>query len=126
MRQQTERRETAYDVSASAAGSAEEGDCMRAHSVIAVLLLAAIACSGPDRARRMSPTAPSAATTGTGPMGLGGISGPMDVLFPSRADAFEFRNQLETKYQTGLGRSASLTSVDREGEVVWTQEYIRY
>jgi hypothetical protein len=50
----------------------------------------------------------------------------MDVLFPSRADAFEFRNQLETKYQSGLGRSTSLTSVDREGEVVWTQEYIRY
>jgi hypothetical protein len=100
---------------------------MRLHTVIAVLLLAAVACSSPDRAGRLSPTAPSgAATTGAGPMGLGGISGPMDVLFPSRADAFEFRNQLETKYQTGLGRSASLTSVDREGEVVWTQEYIRY
>ena len=100
---------------------------MRLHTVIAVLLLAAVACSSPDRARRMSPTGPSAATTvGTGPMGLGGISGPMDVLFPSRADAFEFRNQLEAKYQTGLGRSTSLTSVDREGEVVWTQEYIRY
>ena len=101
---------------------------MRLHSVIAVLLLAAaVACSSPDRAGRMSPTAPSAATiVGTGPMGLGGIAGPMDVLFPSRADAFEFRNQLETKYQTGLGRSTSLTSVDREGEVVWTQEYIRY
>ena len=59
-------------------------------------------------------------------MGLGGISGPMDVLFPSRADSFQFRNQLETKYQTGLGRSPSMTSVDPEGEVVWTQEYIRY
>ena len=63
---------------------------------------------------------------GTGPMGLGGISGPMDVLFPSRADSAQFRNQLETKYQTGLGRAASMTSVDPEGEVVWTQEYIRY
>jgi hypothetical protein len=101
---------------------------MRLHTVTAVVVLAAaVACSSPDRARRMSPTAPTAGTTvGTGPMGLGGISGPMDVLFPSRADAFEFRNQLETKYQTGLNRSASLTSVDREGEVVWVQEYIRY
>jgi hypothetical protein len=59
-------------------------------------------------------------------MGLGGISGPMDVLFPSRADSAQFRNQLETKYQIGLGRSPSMTSVDPEGEVVWTQEYIRY
>lgn len=101
---------------------------MRLHTVIVLVLLAAVmACSSPDRSRRLSPTAPSAATTlGTGPMGLGGISGPMDVLFPSRADAFEFRNQLETKYQTGLNRSASMTSVDREGEVVWVQEYIRY
>jgi hypothetical protein len=101
---------------------------MRFHTVTAVVVLAAtVACSSPDRARRMSPTAPTAGiTAGTGPMGLGGISGPMDVLFPSRADAFEFRNQLETKYQTGLNRSASMTSVDREGEVVWVQEYIRY
>ncbi len=100
---------------------------MRLHTVIAVVLLAMVACSSPDRARRMSPTGPSAATTpGTGPMGLGGISGPMDVLFPSRADSFEFRNQLEAKYQNGLGRPASSTYVDREGEVVWVQEYIRY
>ena len=60
------------------------------------------------------------------PMGAGGIAGPMDVLFPSRADAFQFRNELETKYQTGLNRDASFTSVDREGEVVWVQEFIRY
>ena len=102
---------------------------MRLHSVIAVgPLVAAVACSSPDRARRMSPTGPSATTAvcWTGPMGLGGISGPMDVLFPSRADSLQFRNQLENKYQTGLGRSPSMTSVDPEGEVVWTQEYIRY
>lgn len=101
---------------------------MRLHTVIAVVLLAAaVACSSPDRARRGSPTGPSAAATaGEGPMGLGGISGPMDVLFPSRADTFEFRNQLEAKYQNGLGRAATSTYVDREGEVVWLQEYIRY
>jgi hypothetical protein len=62
----------------------------------------------------------------TTPMGPGGISGPMDVLFPSRADSFQFRNELETKYQTGLNRPPSSTYVDREGDVVWVQEYIRY
>ena len=56
----------------------------------------------------------------------GGVSGKFDVSFPPRNDSFDFRNQLETKYQTGLGRAAAPTFVDREGEVVWTQEYMRY
>lgn len=99
---------------------------MRLHTVIAVVLLTAVACSGPDRARGLSPTAPSAGNVDNTPMGLGGIAGPMDVHFPSRADAFEMRNQLEAKYQNGLGRSATSTYVDREGDVVWVQEYIRY
>ena len=101
---------------------------MRHRIVIAVLVvLAAAACSSPDRARRSgSPVAPSATTVDTTPMGVGGIAGPMDVLFPSRADAFQFRNELETKYQTGLNRGATLSYVDREGDVVWVQEYIRY
>lgn len=99
---------------------------MRLNTVIAIMLLASIACSSPDRGRGASPAGPSAAAVDTTPMGAGGISGPMDVLFPSRADAFQFRNELETKYQTGLNRAASFTFVDREGEVVWVQEYIRY
>ena len=37
-----------------------------------------------------------------------------------------FATSSKTKYQTGLGRSATTTYVDREGEVVWLQEYIRY
>ena len=98
---------------------------MRLYIVIA-MVLAAIACSSPDRAGRLSPTGPSATTIDTTAIGLGGIAGPMDVLFPSRAETFEFRNQLEVKYQNGLGRSATSTRVDREGEVVWVQEYIRY
>jgi hypothetical protein len=56
----------------------------------------------------------------------GGISGKFDVSFPSRNDSFDFRIQLEAKYQTGLGRAVAPTYVDPEGEVVWTQEYIRY
>ncbi len=100
---------------------------MRLQTVTAVVMLAAVACSSPDRARRMSPTSPSSSLIGGGGLNdLGGISGPMDVLFPSRAESLEFRNQLETKYQTGLNRGPTSTYVDREGEVVWVQEYIRY
>ena len=50
----------------------------------------------------------------------------MDVVFPGRNDSFDFRNQLEVKYRDGLRRGPSPTVVDREGEVVWTQEYMRY
>src|SRR5688572_10884107 len=99
---------------------------MRFHVLMALMLVASVACSNPDRGRRASVAGPSAASIDATPMGVGGISGPMDVLFPSRADSFDFRNQLETKYQTGLNRAPSQTYVDREGEVVWVQEYIRY
>lgn len=98
--------------------------------VTGVLLMVVAGCSqSPERATAALPTAPSppvAATADRTPMGVGGVSGPMDVLFPSRGDSFEFRNQLETKYQTGLNRAAASTFVDREGEVVWVQEYMRY
>lgn len=84
----------------------------------------------PERSSAASPTAPSAAGPGSllGPTSVapGGISGKFDVSFPPRNESFDFRNQLETKYQTGLGRTAAPTYVDREGEVVWTQEYMRY
>lgn len=50
----------------------------------------------------------------------------MDVSFPGRNDSFAFRNSLEDKYRDGLRRGGSPTTVDIEGEVVWTQEYIRY
>ncbi len=99
---------------------------MRLQTLVAVVLLAAVACSSPDRASRMSPTAPSSAATAVRYNDLGGITGPMDVRFPPRNETYEFRNLLETKYQTGLGRSLTSTYVDREGEVVWLQEYIRY
>ena len=88
-------------------------------------------CSGnPERSLPTSPTAASAAAPGSllGPTSVapGGISGKFDVSFPPRNESFDFRNQLETKYQTGLGRGPAPTYVDREGEVVWTQEYMRY
>jgi hypothetical protein len=88
-------------------------------------------CSrNPERSSPVAPTATSAAQPGSllGPTSVapGGVSGKYDVSFPPRNDSFDFRNQLETKYATGLGRAAQNTYVDREGEVVWTQEYMRY
>ena len=49
------------------------------------------------------------------------------VPFPPRDQAFDFRaNHLEAKYRDGLRRPATSTFVDVEGEIVWTQEYLRY
>ena len=107
---------------------------MSRHLTLLLFTLAlAAGCSGtPERSRGLSPTSPSAAAPPPGSLlgptsvAPGGVSGKFDVSFPPRNDSFDFRNQLETKYQTGLGRSAAPTYVDREGEVVWTQEYMRY
>ncbi len=47
------------------------------------------------------------------------------IAFPPRTDSLNFRQQLETKYQS-FNRGASSSTVDAEGGVVWTQEYLRY
>lgn len=100
---------------------------MRYLTGIVILIAASMACSrGNDRPVAASPTSPSAITAEGGITFIGGVSGPMDVLFPGRQDSFQFRNDLEAKYRDGLRRAALPTFVDREGEVVWTQEYIRY
>ena len=94
------------------------------------LVLIAGCSRDPERSTAATPTSPTSAGPGSllGPTSLapGGVSGKFDVSFPARNDSFDFRNQLETKYETGLGRAAAPTFVDREGEVVWTQEYMRY
>ena len=92
---------------------------------VCALALTLSACSGSDhRTVASTPTAPTdlAAVTSGGT----GVSGPTAMPSPARNETVDFRNQLETKYQTGLNRSASITAVDREGEVIWIQEYIRY
>lgn len=101
---------------------------MRYVTGVVILIAASMACSrGADRQVATLPTGPSAAVISETTISfVGGVSGPMDVLFPGRNDSFQFRNDLEAKYQNGLNRSATTTFVDREGEVVWTQEYIRY
>jgi len=89
-------------------------------------------CSrNPERTATTAPTPVAAAPepgTLLGPTSVapGGVSGKYDIALPARDQSYDFRNQLETKYLTGLGRAASPTFVDREGEVVWTQEYMRY
>jgi hypothetical protein len=102
------------------------------HVALLVCALSLIAgCShNPERPAAMTPTSPSASTPGSllGPTSVapGGVSGKFDVSFPPRDQSFDMRNQLETYYVTTLGRAPGPTYVDREGEVVWTQEYIRY
>jgi hypothetical protein len=98
---------------------------MRYLTGVILLIAAGVACSHPQNRAAASPTGPSA-VSGTATIAyVGGVSGPMDVLFPPRNESFQFRNDLESKYQS-LGRGLSTTYVDREGEVVWMQEYIRY
>jgi hypothetical protein len=97
----------------------------RQFAVVCALTLTLSACSGGDnRTVASTPTTPSglaaAAPGGTG------VSGPAAMPSPARNETVDFRNQLETKYQTGLRSSAVTTAVDREGEVIWIQEYIRY
>src|SRR5262245_60228710 len=97
-------------------------------SVIAIVIAVSAGCSKTnDRVAAALPTAPSSTALSADGRILyaGGVSGPMDVLIPSRADSFAFRNDLESKYQA-MGRPLTSTFVDKEGEVVWTQEYIRY
>jgi hypothetical protein len=48
------------------------------------------------------------------------------VTFPPRDQPFAFRQELERIYRDVLGRPASLSAVDTEGDIVWTQEYLRY
>jgi hypothetical protein len=48
------------------------------------------------------------------------------IAFPPRNEPFAFREELERKYRDGLRRSPSSTYVDLEGDIVWTQEYLRY
>ena len=100
---------------------------MRYVTGLVILIAASMACSrGNDRSVAALPTSPTGASLKPPITYVGGVSGPMDVLFPGRNESFQFRNDLETKYATGLGRAAAGTFVDREGEVVWMQEYIRY
>src|SRR5262245_4896308 len=63
---------------------------------------------------------------GQGIQNVCGIAPPGTPAFPPRNEPFLFRQLLETKYRDGLRRQPVTTFVDVEGDIVWTQEYLRY
>ena len=48
------------------------------------------------------------------------------ATFPPRNEPFDFMVQLEAKYSDGLRRPSQNSFVDVEGNIIWTQEYLRY
>jgi hypothetical protein len=109
-----------------------EGSNMICHRVLSAgaLLVCALgaACARDEPAARTPAhlvTGPSAALAAPGASAAAGeIAGV--IAFPPRNEPYRFRQDLEWKYRDGLGRSPSSTYVDLEGDIVWTQEYLRY
>jgi hypothetical protein len=102
---------------------------------IVVMVVCAWGCSDGSSNSQRSPTAPSSGDVAHTQQTADGVvprlafpSGnqPADVSFPPRDQPFRFRNALEQKYLTSLNRPLSSTFVNVEGDVVWTQEYLRY
>lgn len=59
--------------------------------------------------------------------GVPPVCGPTRVVnFPPRDELVDFRRQLESEFRDGLKKPPVLTHVDLEGDVIWTQEYLRY
>jgi hypothetical protein len=52
--------------------------------------------------------------------------GAASAAFPPRDETMAFRRQLEAIYRDELRRGTVATAVDIEGDVVWTQEYLRH
>jgi hypothetical protein len=75
----------------------------------------------PDDINGVQAAYPSGTTTAPTP-----TTPTVTVTFPPRNETLDFRQQLETKYRTGLGRAPGPTFVDVEGTAVWLQEYLRY
>lgn len=57
--------------------------------------------------------------------GVPPVCGQNEREFPGRAEALQFRRQLEGVYQA-RGAGLADTAVDDEGDVIWTMEYYRY
>ena len=94
-------------------------------ALVFVALVCGASCSEPSRRTLVdTPTGPTVAATSQ--PAWGGGSRRATVFFPERADALDFRRQLETKYASGLGRPVTSTTVDMEGEATWIGEYDRY
>lgn len=105
----------------------------RLRLALSIFLVAAGAACGPEP-RTTDPAVPLVAGPTSLPSGAAGPSaaaadapGAAGVIaFPPRNEPFAFREELERKYRDGLRRPPSATYVDLEGDIVWTQEYVRY
>jgi hypothetical protein len=106
-------------------------------AVVAVITCLAGAACGRDEPGATTPVqlvaGPSAMPSGLGDAAVprlpaAGTAGDASgvIAFPPRNEPFAFREELERKYRDGLRRSPSSTYVDLEGDIVWTQEYLRY
>jgi len=103
----------------------------RSCAIVAVITCLAGAACGREEPAAMTPVqlvaGPSALSAGQGALTIDPGSDATGVIaFPPRNEPFAFREELERKYRDGLRRSPSSTYVDLEGDIVWTQEYLRY
>ncbi|MGE5198493.1 MAG: hypothetical protein ACM3H9_02550 [Rhodospirillaceae bacterium] len=105
----------------------------RLRTFIVILGAASVAGTACGREERAStPPIQLVAGPSAPPSGLGvrtnapGPDAAGVVAFPPRNEPYAFRQELEAKYRDGLRRSPSSTYVDLEGDIVWTQEYLRY
>jgi hypothetical protein len=89
-----------------------------------VLILCALSAAACNRSQGSS-VRPSAVDRSYGAAVRSGADA-RSIDFPPRNEPFDFRTQLEAKYRDGLHRTATSTFVDVEGDIVWTQEYLRY
>ena len=108
--------------------------CRRARSAVAAVLtcLAGAACGREEAAAPASaqlvtgPSAAAAPVPGIAYPASAGAGAGSVIAFPPRNEPYAFRQELELKYRDGLKRQPSPTYVDLEGDIVWTQEYLRY
>jgi len=105
--------------------------CLRVLFAVAVATSLTFPGCGREEPASTSPiqlvTGPSG--TSAGQAALGAYPAPDGagvIAFPPRNEPYDFRQELERKYRDGRGRSPSSTYVDIEGDIVWTQEYLRY
>ena len=105
----------------------------RLRSLVVVLVAASLAGAACERQETASTppiqlvAGPSGPSTGqAAPGAYPAFDAAGVIAFPPRNEPFAFREALEAKYRDGLRRSASSTYVDLEGDIVWTQEYLRY
>lgn len=82
--------------------------------------------AGPAVQLITSPSPTASATQGPG-VAAAEPAGPQGIIaFPPRNEPYQFRQDLEVRYRDVMGRQPSATYVDLEGDIVWTQEYVRY